>query len=808
MTGRILRSSAVLLGLGSMSTALLAEALTVNEKPAQPGEWGFRPRDGKQSPVNPPGFVWRPQRSAAAYELECARDRGFNKGRYSAAGIRYNCHCPPKTFEEGTWHWRFRYVDKNGRKSEWSKTRWFTIAPGAAAFPMPAREELLSRVPAGHPRLFVRPGQLPHLRKLAAGELGKTRDALVAQCRKLLKSPPPTAEPPKYPAGTKRLSEEWRKIWWGNRVYTIRVLNGAATLAFTRLLTGNDEYGRLAKRLLLAAAEWDPKGATGYRYNDEAGMPYNYYFARTYTFLNDMLSDAQKAKCRKVMSVRGDEMYRHLCPRHLWRPYSSHSNRAWHFLGEVGVALLGEIPQAAEWVWFAMNVFYNAYPVWCDADGGWHEGMSYWSSYIARFTWWADAMRVAMDVNAYDKPYFSQIGYYAMYLQPPGTVGGGFGDLTARRRSSHNRELMTILAAQARNPHWRWYVDRHGGPRQRDDYIGFIRGVLPKVQARPPDDLPTSRCFRGTGQAMLNTDLKDARGNVQIIFKSSPFGTQSHGYEANNSFLLYAFGERLLIRSGRRDIYGSVHHKNWMWHTKSTNCITVNGEGQVKRSAVARGEIVGFHTSGGLDYVAGEAAGAYQGKALKRFTRHVLFAKPDLIVIYDRLEAARPSTFQWRLHSPTEMKVAGQRDIRVRSGKAAARVSFLGPEGLKLSLTNKFDPPPRPRVKLVEWHLTAGTIKPAGEMQFVTIIRPHRAGREPPSGATLRSEGNRYQLETACAKGTLRVLLRRSDEGEMRSGSFETDADVAAMLLDRSGKPLYHLYAKGSVAAGGPGGWR
>ena len=103
------------------------------------------------------------------------------------------------------------------------------------------------------------------------------------------------------------------------------------------------------------------------------------------------------------MKVRGDEMYAHLCPRHLWTPYASHSNRAWHFLGEMGIAFQGEIEGADDWVWFAMNVFYNTYPVWCDDDGGWHEGSSYWSSYISRFTWWADVMRAAMGIDAYQQ---------------------------------------------------------------------------------------------------------------------------------------------------------------------------------------------------------------------------------------------------------------------------------------------------------------------------------------------------------------------------------------------------------------------
>ena len=770
----------------SWTAPALAAPPRVDDSPAQPGEWGFRPHDATESPTNPPGFVWRPQRDAATYEVQCADDPGFKRIEYRAAGIAFNCHCPPTALPAGTWYWRMRYVDRQGRTSAWSKPRSFRVSPAAVVFPMPPRKQLLGRIPTGHPRLLLRPEQLPDLRKLAGGKLRDVRDALVAQCNRLLKNPPATAEPPKYPAGMRRGSDEWRGIWWGNRSYTIKALNAAATLAFTRLLTGDERYGRLAKRLLLAAAAWDPKGATGYRYNDEAGMPYAYYFSRTYTFLNDLLTDGEKARCRAVMTVRGEEMYRHLCPRHIWRPYGSHSNRAWHFLGEVGVAFHGEIPAADQWVWFAMNVFYNVYPVWSDDEGGWHEGVGYWRSYVGRFTWWADVMRAAMDVDAYKKPYFSRVGYYPMYLQPPGTVGGGFGDLNAHQRSSGNRELMAVLAAQAGNGHWQWYVDRHGRRRTPNDYVGFLRGALSAVEAKPPTDLPASRCFRGTGQAMLNTNLLDAKDNVAVLFKSSPFGTQSHGYESSNSFLLYAFGERLLIRTGRRDSYGSDHHRNWMWTTRSTNCVTVNGRGQQGHSAAAQGRIVAFHTSKDFDYVAGEAAGAYGG-ALKRFTRHILFLKPDLIVIYDRLESPQPATFEWHMHAPTKMAVHGQQDIRVVNGNAAVRAALLGPAQLELSLTDKFDPPPRPRIKLVEWHLTAKTPQAQRRMEFVAVLRPHRTGRTPPPVAKLHAVENGYVVEADVAGGKAMALLRSTDKGPVRYAGQSADTDVAVFLIDGGG---------------------
>ena len=44
-------------------------------------------------------------------------------------------------------------------------------------------------------------------------------------------------------------------------------------------------------------------------------MPYAYYFARTYTFVYPLLSEADREKCRAVMKIRGDEMYGHPAPR-------------------------------------------------------------------------------------------------------------------------------------------------------------------------------------------------------------------------------------------------------------------------------------------------------------------------------------------------------------------------------------------------------------------------------------------------------------------------------------------------------------
>jgi hypothetical protein len=768
--------------------------LKLDERPAGPEEWGYRPAEGTVSQVNPPSFSWRPQKGLI-WDIECSRDTKFEKIEYRAENLEFNVHCPPRVFQPGTYAWRYRGKDTQGQYTNWSQARTFTIAQDAVAMPLPPRRELISRIPKSHPRLFMRPENLDHLRELARSEMSAEYRGLVQECEKILAKPPSTKEPPKYPAGMQQLSEEWREIWWGNRVYTINALNSAATLAFTRLLGGQEKpvssrverYGQEAKRILLECAKWDPKGSTGYRYNDEAGMPYAYHFSRTYTFVNDLLTEDEKNICRAVMKVRGEEMYQHLCPRHLWQPYSSHSNRAWHKLGEVGIAFLNEIDGAEDWVWFAANVFFNVYPVWSDEDGGWHEGSSYWSSYIGRFTWWADVMREAMGINTYDKPYFARVGYYPMYLMPPGKTDGGFGDGAWRRAASENVPLMSELAAQAGNEHWQWYVQQMGGPKPTTGYVGFIRGTLPKVEAKPPDDLPTSRLFRGTGQAYLNTTLKDAKDDVQVIFKSSPFGTQSHGNEANNSFVLWAYGQRLLVRSGHYDLYGSDHHKNWVWSTRSVNNITVNKQGQGKRSPTATGEIVAFKTTPAMDIVVGKAGQAYE-PALPRFTRAIIFVKPELVVVYDRLQAKEPSTYEYWLHAVNRIAIQDQHNIGVRSGDVVCDINFLTPAGLSFEQTDQYDPNPRERIKLREWHLTATTPAKSTRIEFVTIYRPHRVEQPVPEQASLEQIDGGYTLQVELSEGKFTALLPTDDQASLQAHGLQSKGAIKCRL-ERVGQP-------------------
>lgn len=760
----------------------------VTDRPARPDEIGYRPAEGELVRLNPPALTWLVDPEAHTWTVQWSTDPAFRTAR-TATNLPFNVYVDSRPWPPGRYFWRYQFITRDGRTSTWSRVRSFVVPPDAVEFPMPTRAEQRARLPREHPRLFLRPEDLPRLRALATGPEKAAFDALRARADRYIQTGP-TPEPTHLGSANDKTDRERIQYWWPNREQALRACQEAETIAFVYLITQEPRYGEAARRWILHLASWDPDGPTNFRLNCEAGKVMLHRPARAYDWAWDTLTEADRERVRRVMARRARDAWESgevgRGTGHLQRPFNSHGNRTWHKLAETAIAFYDEIPEAEHWLDYALHKFYAAYPVWSDDDGGWHEGLSYWGDYMAKAVWWCQLAETALGIEWWHKPFFARVADYALYTAPPGSPNMGFGDLSHGTPSRTWGGFMDYFLRRLGNrpdvphaPYWRWWAEQWKLDPTEGVLEFLYRARLPDPPpALPPTNLPPSRVFRGIGVASLHHTLINSTDDVHLLFKSSPFGSQSHGHNPQNSFQLNAYGEALLTTCVYRDLHGSEFHTRWAWSTRAHNAVLVNGEGQIPHSAMATGRIAAAQLTPAWDYIEGDAVGAYAGRLI-RARRKILFYKPDLVVVCDDLAAPRPATYQFLLHalSPFTVDEPGAR-LELNRPRAALTVRYLAPVELRFRQWDGYDPPPdRPFPN--QWHVEASTVQPLPRLLLLTILEPRRSGAPEPWPVVER-------LESSTAVGvplrngshTLRIAFRLGDDGRAQWAGLEFDQPV------------------------------
>ena len=720
----VLRYLVIAAVLGSL---LCAAPLAVSNRAPGPGDIGYLPVDGAIVGTNPPALAWLPETGAEAYAVQFARDAAFRRSVITIPKTPYVLYTHTATVAPGKWFWRYACLDGAGERSAWSTVRSFTIAPGAQPFPKPGDKLIQDRMPEQHPRLMLRPEELAMFRQARAGTQERRWNALVATAETYLKTDL-IPEPPLWTGG-KWNAEEWRQ----NLGQATRAAEIAETLAFCYMLSGDRRYGEGARKWLLHIASWDPLGSTSMEVNDEAGMPILHIGSRAYDWAYSALSEADRAKLRGVFRVRGEEAYNRLLHiPHEQQAYHSHAGRMWHLLGEAAIAYYGEIPEARKWLDYTVTIFWGWYPAYGDEDGGWGQGFSYWNFYINKSTWWLDALHAALGIDGTEKPFYRHVGDFPLYIAPPGGAVIGFGDF-AEQRPRGDEAILAAYFARARNkPQWQWFAEAWGKGEGAAGPVGFLRAARatpPAPTAKAPSGWPTAKLFRGAGWAALHTNLLDGAEDVQIVFRSAPLGNISHSHADQNAIVLGAYGSPLLVNTGIRPWYGSPFCEQWYWTTRAHNALEIDGRGQPKTDE-AKGKVIVFRPGRDYDYVAGDASSGY-GDRVERYRRHLVFLKPDVLVMLDEVRAKRPVPLKLWLHgrAPFDIDPSGGR-IALAFEKAALGGYLLAPGGLKIDQTDRYTIPPESGTPQPEWHLSAETNERRPVTHILSVLGISRAGEK------------------------------------------------------------------------------
>jgi Domain of unknown function (DUF4962)/Heparinase II/III-like protein len=713
------------------------------------------PADGDTVIIDPPGFNWLPEEGSVAFILEISRDPRFSEsadllekartlgkfvpqslsatplvveGQFSwlVAGLPLNLHHPSFKIGRGSWAWRWRCVFPDEKISPPSAPRRFVVGAQAKEYIVPPIEKLLAKIPASHPRLFLRPENLESFRRLketspAHRKLWKRIEAAADSLLGL----PIMEEPPPFPEGGFNY-QLWRKYYDQARKMG-QVLD---FMGFCHLVTGERKWADRAREWLIALTGWDTDGTSNMSYNDEVAMPILLNGARAYDWIYDKLSEQDRTAIRRMLVVRAEQAY-----ARWWRddmiyhvkPYSSHRTRLVNYMSQVGCVLYGEAPEAEKWLSYLMPLVTTFYPAWGGRDGGYSEGPCYWMMYFNYMLQNAFCLEKAMGLNVLRTPFYRNNGYYKIYADPYFIRRHPFADTGIGAYWPADKINLYRLASAFRNPYFRWRAEM-----SEPDDLPVTETVVPtgvmsyfwldeglgSTKAKPPSDLPASRVFRDIGLVAFHEDPTDPMETF-MLFKSSPYGAWSHIYADQNSFYIQGFGEALAIQSGYYPHYGHPHHTEWTWHTRAHNSVLVDGVGQKIRDRTSRGRITAFSPGSGLpgtiDYAAGDATEAYDGR-LKKFTRHVYYQRPRDFLLIDELESPDSVRFDWLLHALEKMDIdeAGK-TVTISKGKARLTVQFLSPDRLVFSQTDKFKEDPGEIYESPgefysdQWHLTVST---------------------------------------------------------------------------------------------------
>jgi len=709
------------------STAMNTAAQQLDRAP-ESGEIDYYPTEGEVTASNPPPFMWLPVEGAQSYFMQYSTSSAFEPAETTEISeLNITVYTPTEVMQPGKWYWRYAYSD--GDQKQFSKTRSFEIPGNAAVFPFIPVKEVISRIPKERPRLHFSPGLVKEIRSDKQGRFAHITREEIAKADEILKMNEPLFKEPKMWDEYDDPRTAYNKAWRAMRPYTQRMV----TCALAYLYTGDFCYADEAKRRLLHFMTWDVEGPSSAIWPTELGMDIAENCPPVYDWIYDRLTDEEKETCRDVLAARMHQISYdvHRSRPMESKPFSSHPGRMVGFVAEGCIVLAHEVPEVEDWLDYTLKLLWSTYPAWGKTDGGWHEGISYWGGYMRRmFRVVSELDRLGIPLK--EKPFFKNTGYFGLYAAYPRRPTKAFGDSYENPVGEGHGHLMYNLSTLYQNSWFRWYADVFGITYRtgREAFLYYD----PELKPQPPLTIPQSFAFKDVGLVAMHSNMSEPDNNVTLLFQSNPFGAISHNHACQNAFVIEAYGEPLAISTGARQVHGSPHHREWMWHTKAHNSILVDNEGQVTRKPSSAGKIINYQEEHAYVYTTGDATAAYGGR-LERFHRHILFIRPEYFIIIDDLKTSgKASTFQWLLHSPTKIRVNTDKNIMVnQSGNVRLTSRFLTTEKMEFVQHTGFTPQVEDSLSWQnQFHLTASTTLPAASKKIVTVMRVDKTDEQAP----------------------------------------------------------------------------
>ncbi len=561
----------------------------------------------------------------------------------------------------------------------------FSIIDRYTLDPLPGPLEQAQGV---HPRVYLNAERIAQLREA----IQTTHADLWAETRQIAdnavtKGPPPYIEDDGH-SGAEQL---WQR----------EVGNRMPYLALAYVLTQDEKYLRSAQDWALASCGYPTWGLGSTDGIDLAAGHQLFGLGIVYDWCHDALSEEARATIRETLMRRGGAMFDAASGRAWWKR-SYLQNHMWVNvcgMAVAGAAIYDEHPQAPAWLGIGLEKFSTTMQA-LGEDGASHEGVGYWDYGVEYMLKFMELARGLLDVDMYDHDWWRNTAYYRQYLALPRnawTRSNCIVDMADCPRGNWYGPdyLLRRLASEYRNGHAQWLASEIDAANVDSPSARWLNLVWydPSVEPVPPTALPTLRHFDDMDIVSARSDWSGDESLV--VFKCGPYighkAVEQFSYDPGgghvhpdaNHFVVFGNGEWIVRDDGYR-AKRTGHH----------NALLIDGVGQMGEGKMwfQGGQILGLKarprvtravSTERLDHITGDATEAYPPEAgLKRYIRHLLYIKPNVLIVIDDIETAREAELQLRLHPEHSDAEEHTNGALIHGKLAELRADWLTPEGV------------------------------------------------------------------------------------------------------------------------------
>jgi len=543
-----------------------------------------------------------------------------------------------------------------------------------------------------HPRIYLNNDRIAELREAIRTTHAPLWDEVRAQADRAVKRKPPAYIEDDGRSGSEQL---WQR----------GVGNAMPYLAMAYVLTGEQQYLDSAREWALASCGYETWGLGRIDGMDLATGHQLFGLGIVYDWCYDDLGEEAQQTIRETLVRRASAMFEAAATDKAWWRRSYLQNHLWVNIcgmAVAGLALFDEVKDASQWIGLPLDKFQRTMAA-LGADGASHEGVGYWDygvEYMLKFMHFA---RELLDVNMYDHNWWRNTATYRQYLALP------------RNAWTRRNNIVDIADCPRGNWYGPDYLLRGVAREYRDGYAQWLAQQIdeadvdspaarwlnliwfdPTLEAKPPDDRPTLHHFDDMDIVSARSDWSGDESLV--VFKCGPYighkAVQEFTYDPGgghvhpdaNHFVLFAGGEWLIRDDGYRAKWTGQH-----------NTLLINGKGQLGEGRMwfngaeplrlkARPRVTRAASTPELDQVTGDATEAYpRDLGLRHYIRHLLFLKPDVLIVVDDIELDEASELELRFH-PEQRQV--ERDggaLLIRGEQAGLRLEPLTGEDVSIA---------------------------------------------------------------------------------------------------------------------------